>query len=108
MAIVTPAASRGEPSRRYETINLYASGAISAIELNRPGRMNAWNAQLGEDLLDAVRTVGGDPAVRAVLITGAGRAFSAGQDLKERLPATDATGGAEEPPPTPLDLELTR
>ena len=47
MAIVTPAASRGEPSRRYETVNLYASGAITAIELNRPGRMNAWNAQLG-------------------------------------------------------------
>jgi 2-(1,2-epoxy-1,2-dihydrophenyl)acetyl-CoA isomerase len=96
MAIVTTADSPGEgprgnqgslpgePSRRYETVNLYASGAIAAIELNRPGRMNAWNEQLGEDLLDAVRAVGGDPAVRAVLITGAGAAFSSGADLKAR------------------------
>jgi 2-(1,2-epoxy-1,2-dihydrophenyl)acetyl-CoA isomerase len=96
MAIVTLAASRGddprsnpsspygEPSHRYETVNLYASGAAAAIELNRPGRMNAWNEQLGEDLLDAVRTLGGDPAVRAVLITGTGAAFSSGADLKAR------------------------
>jgi 2-(1,2-epoxy-1,2-dihydrophenyl)acetyl-CoA isomerase len=46
--------------------------------------MNAWNEQLGQDLLDAVRTVGADPAVRAVLITGAGAAFSSGADLKAR------------------------
>src|ERR1044071_1744629 len=85
MAFVTPAASLfGEPSHRYETVNLYAGGASVAIELNRPERMNAWNEQFGADLLGALRTVGGDPAVRAVLITGAGAAFSSGADLKGR------------------------
>lgn len=68
----------------YETVNLSASGASATIELNRPQRMNAWNGQLGEELLDAVRTVAGDASVRAVLITGAGTAFSSGADLKAR------------------------
>src|SRR5215475_7710883 len=45
--------------------------------------MNAWNAQLARDLLDALASVGEDPGVRAVLLTGAGRAFSSGADLKE-------------------------
>lgn len=71
-----------EPARRYETVNLYRNGAAAAIELNRPARLNAWDAQFGADLLDAVRTVAADPAVRAVLITGAGTAFSSGADLK--------------------------
>jgi 2-(1,2-epoxy-1,2-dihydrophenyl)acetyl-CoA isomerase len=70
-----------ELSHRYEHVLLYRSGAIAKIELNRPERLNAWNAQLGLDLLDAVRTTSGDPEVRAVLVTGAGRAFSSGADL---------------------------
>jgi 2-(1,2-epoxy-1,2-dihydrophenyl)acetyl-CoA isomerase len=93
MAVVMPAAAQGddppypphgEPTRRYEAVNLYASGAAAAIELNRPQRMNAWDEQLGADLLDAIGAVGGDPSVRAVLITGAGAAFSSGADLKAR------------------------
>jgi 2-(1,2-epoxy-1,2-dihydrophenyl)acetyl-CoA isomerase len=72
-----------ELSRRYETINVYRYGAAAKLELSRPERMNAWNAQLGSDLLDAVTGLGQDPDVRAVLITGAGRAFSSGADLRE-------------------------
>jgi 2-(1,2-epoxy-1,2-dihydrophenyl)acetyl-CoA isomerase len=44
--------------------------------------MNAWNRELGRDLLDAISTVGGDPEVRAVEIGGAGRGFSSGADLR--------------------------
>ena len=44
--------------------------------------MNAWDAQLGNDLRDAIEEAAGDDDVRAVVITGAGRAFSAGADLK--------------------------
>ncbi|MBV9382751.1 MAG: enoyl-CoA hydratase [Streptosporangiaceae bacterium] len=72
-----------EPARRYDTVNLYRGGAAATIELNRPDRMNAWNAQFAEDLLAAVREVADDPGVRAVLVTGAGKAFSSGADLKE-------------------------
>ena len=75
-----------ELAHRYDAVNLYRRGAIANIELNRPDSMNAWDARLGLDLLDAVRTAGDDPGVRAVLITGAGRAFSSGADLKSGVP----------------------
>lgn len=70
-----------ELAREYETINHYRHGAAAKLELNRPGRLNAWDAQLSADLLAALSEAGADPSVRAVLITGAGRAFSSGADL---------------------------
>jgi 2-(1,2-epoxy-1,2-dihydrophenyl)acetyl-CoA isomerase len=69
--------------RQYETVNLYRRGPGAKIELNRPARLNAWNDQFAVDLLDAIRGVTGDPQVRAVTVTGAGRAFSSGADLKD-------------------------
>ena len=74
-----------ELSRQYETVNLYRRGAAAKLELNRPERMNAWSDQLSVDLLAAIRKVTDDPEVRAVAVTGAGRAFSSGADLKEAL-----------------------
>jgi 2-(1,2-epoxy-1,2-dihydrophenyl)acetyl-CoA isomerase len=56
---------------------------VATIELNRPQALNAWNAQLGSDLLAAVRRSSDDDAVRAVILTGAGRGFSSGADLKD-------------------------
>jgi 2-(1,2-epoxy-1,2-dihydrophenyl)acetyl-CoA isomerase len=67
----------------HETIDLQVSGGAARIVLDRPDSLNAWNEQFGNDLLDAVRTVSSEEAVRAVMITGAGRAFSSGADLKE-------------------------
>jgi 2-(1,2-epoxy-1,2-dihydrophenyl)acetyl-CoA isomerase len=67
----------------YETVNVHREGAAATIELNRPDTLNAWNAQLGHDLLAAVSAVAEDDAVRAVVLTGAGRAFSAGADLRD-------------------------
>jgi 2-(1,2-epoxy-1,2-dihydrophenyl)acetyl-CoA isomerase len=75
--------SDDELYRQYETVNLYRRGPGAKVELNRPARLNAWNAQFAADLNDAIRAVTADPEVRAVLITGAGRAFSSGADLKE-------------------------
>jgi 2-(1,2-epoxy-1,2-dihydrophenyl)acetyl-CoA isomerase len=83
-----------ELAQRYETINLFRRGAAAKIELNRPERMNAWNRRFAGDLLGALRETGADPAVRAVLITGAGRGFSSGADLKASL-----AEGAESGPP---------
>ncbi|HEY1236902.1 MAG TPA: enoyl-CoA hydratase-related protein [Solirubrobacterales bacterium] len=76
----------------HETIDLTTDGPAARILLNRPEALNAWNGQFGEDLLDAVRAVAEDEAVRAVLITGAGRGFSSGADLKEQR--TGGDGGA--------------
>src|SRR3954468_8948625 len=66
-----------------------SNGAELRIVLDRPERMNAWDAQLGLDLRAALTHAAEDDAVRAVTITGAGRAFSAGADLRagfERTP----------------------
>jgi 2-(1,2-epoxy-1,2-dihydrophenyl)acetyl-CoA isomerase len=68
-----------------ETVSLRrgaSNGAELRIVLNRPERMNAWDKQLGLDLLAAVELATADATVRAVTITGAGRAFSSGADLR--------------------------
>ena len=75
--------SEDELYRQYETVNVYRRGAGAILELNRPDRLNAWSNQFSIDLLAAIRQVTDDPEVRAVLVTGAGRAFSSGADLKE-------------------------
>src|SRR5919112_4326336 len=67
----------------YETLELERRGAATIIRLNRPDALNAWNVALGTELLDAVRAVADDDAVRAVCITGSGRAFSSGADLRD-------------------------
>jgi 2-(1,2-epoxy-1,2-dihydrophenyl)acetyl-CoA isomerase len=72
-----------------ETVNVRMQDGVATIELNRPQALNAWNAQLGSDLLAALREASGDDAVRALVLTGAGRGFSSGADLK------DISGGDE-------------
>jgi 2-(1,2-epoxy-1,2-dihydrophenyl)acetyl-CoA isomerase len=67
----------------FATINLHRRGGAATIELFRPESMNAWNNQLGLDLRAAVEQVAEDDSVRAVCITGAGRGFSSGADLKD-------------------------
>jgi 2-(1,2-epoxy-1,2-dihydrophenyl)acetyl-CoA isomerase len=81
-----------ELAHEYETVNLYRRGGAAKIELNRPETRNAWNKQFAVDVLGAIRAAGDDPGVRAVVITGAGRGFSSGADLKAGL-AEDGAGG---------------
>ena len=57
-------------------------GRVALITLNRPDSLNAFNDELREGLLAALRSAAADAAVGAVVVTGAGRAFSAGADLK--------------------------
>jgi 2-(1,2-epoxy-1,2-dihydrophenyl)acetyl-CoA isomerase len=72
-----------EPEIQLETVNLRVVDGVATVELNRPEALNAWNRQFGEDLLATLRRAREDEAVRAVLITGAGHAFSSGADLKD-------------------------
>jgi 2-(1,2-epoxy-1,2-dihydrophenyl)acetyl-CoA isomerase len=72
-----------EPHTSLETVNVLVEDGAATIELNRPDALNAWNKQLGQDLLAALHAVADDDAVRAVRITGAGRAFSSGADLRD-------------------------
>ncbi len=67
-----------------ETVNITTSQTGAAtIELNRPERMNAWTPQLAKDLLTALQQAAEQESIRAVMLTGAGRGFSSGADLKE-------------------------
>jgi 2-(1,2-epoxy-1,2-dihydrophenyl)acetyl-CoA isomerase len=71
-----------------DTITVRRRDGELRIELNRPDTLNAWNRQLGEELLAAVQEAAADQSVRAVTITGAGRAFSSGADLKSSFDPT--------------------
>jgi len=66
-----------------ETVSVRREGAAATIVLDRPESLNSWNRRLGEDLLAALREAAEDPGVRAVRLTGAGRAFSSGADLRD-------------------------
>jgi 2-(1,2-epoxy-1,2-dihydrophenyl)acetyl-CoA isomerase len=72
----------------YETVTLTRREGAAWIELNRPDALNAWNTQLGDDLHAAVHAAAEDDEARAVVITGAGRAFSSGADLKQGFEPT--------------------
>jgi 2-(1,2-epoxy-1,2-dihydrophenyl)acetyl-CoA isomerase len=66
----------------YETIRLEKDAAIATITLHRPDAFNALDLTLGRELLSAVLEVDEDPAVRCVVLTGAGKAFCGGGDVK--------------------------
>jgi 2-(1,2-epoxy-1,2-dihydrophenyl)acetyl-CoA isomerase len=76
---------------RLETVEVSLADGVATIQLNRPEALNAWNRRLGEDLLAALHEARREESVRAVLIEGAGRAFSSGADLK------DVSGGETTP-----------
>ena len=77
-------------------LRLEIADAVATITLDRPDALNALTVPLKHELLAAFEQVADDAAVRAVVLTGAGRAFCAGQDLRERL----------EPDAAPLEEEI--
>ncbi|HZI19175.1 MAG TPA: enoyl-CoA hydratase [Pyrinomonadaceae bacterium] len=66
----------------YENIRVEAEGGIATITLNRPEKLNAFAGHMRRDLAEALERAGSDKAVRVVVVTGAGRAFCAGADVK--------------------------
>jgi 2-(1,2-epoxy-1,2-dihydrophenyl)acetyl-CoA isomerase len=68
----------------YESIVYQCADGIARLTLNRPDRLNSFTAAMHEELRDALRSVAADKSVRVLLLTGAGRAFCAGQDLSDR------------------------
>jgi 2-(1,2-epoxy-1,2-dihydrophenyl)acetyl-CoA isomerase len=61
-------------------------GSVAVLTLNRPEVLNSFNRRMAVELREAVDAAGSDANIRAVLLTGAGRAFCAGQDLSEATP----------------------
>ena len=66
-------------------IRVAREAAVLAITLDRPDVLNSFNARMADELIEALRWAQ-DDGVRAVLLTGAGRGFCAGQDLAEAMP----------------------
>ena len=69
----------------YQTITLEKEDGLATITLNRPHRLNAFDEQMTQEFPDALKNVAADNGVRAVVITGAGGAFCAGADMKDRF-----------------------
>jgi 2-(1,2-epoxy-1,2-dihydrophenyl)acetyl-CoA isomerase len=67
----------------YDQIVVDRDGAVARITLNRPDKLNALTHRMSDELFDAFTAAGRDTDVRAVVLTGAGRGFCAGQDLSE-------------------------
>jgi 2-(1,2-epoxy-1,2-dihydrophenyl)acetyl-CoA isomerase len=81
-----------EPSARYEVAD-----GIATVTLNRPEKLNAYTVEMGDAVVDAFARARADAAVRAVILTGAGRAFCAGVDLehlKKHLSASTSEASA--------------
>ena len=75
---------------KLNSILLDIAEGVATVTLNRPERLNAFTGEMHGELRQAMATIKADASVRALLITGAGRGFCAGQDLSERMmsPAT--------------------
>jgi len=75
------------PNHAFSTILFETHDANTRITLNRPDKLNAFSTAMQVELRQALEMAGDDHRVRAIVLTGAGRSFSAGQDLAERQAA---------------------
>ncbi len=73
----------------YETIRIENEDGIAWLIMNRPEKRNAMNPRMHYEMDRALPELEADPAVKAVILTGAGEAYCAGQDLKEYFRALD-------------------
>jgi 2-(1,2-epoxy-1,2-dihydrophenyl)acetyl-CoA isomerase len=76
----------------YETILFEIANGAARLTLNRPDRLNSFTVQMHGEVAEALSQVEQDESVRALLITGAGRGFCAGQDLSDRAVAPGGEG----------------
>jgi enoyl-CoA hydratase/carnithine racemase len=77
-------ATREEPQSRYQTVRYETKGPICHIVLNRPEKLNAASDQLVEEVNDALFEFDADPDLHVAILSGAGRAFCSGADVRQR------------------------
>ena len=96
----------------YPTITYTTANGVARLTLNRPERLNSFNAQMHEDVRHALAALEADAEARVLVLTGAGRGFCAGQDLSDRTVAPGASradlGESIERHYKPLILTLRR
>lgn len=74
----------------HEFLKLHAEGGIAVLTLNRPDTLNSWNQKMRDEMRDAVHDLAADDQLRVLVITGEGRAFSAGEDVRGMQGLADA------------------
>jgi 2-(1,2-epoxy-1,2-dihydrophenyl)acetyl-CoA isomerase len=77
---------------KFSTILFSIEDGAARLTLNRPDRLNSFNMEMHAEVAEAISMIERDRSVRTLLITGAGRAFCAGQDLADRAVAPGAPG----------------
>src|SRR5579871_6815953 len=82
-----------EDAMSYEHIKYELDGSILTITLNRPDKLNAYTAIMGQEIEDAFLRADEDDAVRVIIVTGAGRGFCAGADISGGANAFDTKSG---------------
>ena len=80
----------------YEHIEYTVAGGVACLTLNRPDSLNSFTAAMHAEVADVLKAAAEDRAIRAVVITGAGRGFCAGQDLNDRNVAPGGRGDGGE------------
>ena len=80
----------------YEQIRFRTEGNVGVLTLDRPERLNAWTYAMNRELVDAIERCNGDAAIGAMVVTGAGRGFCAGADIRDNFQAR--LDGAQEDP----------
>lgn len=80
----------GAPTSPGPVLLLDVTDGVATVTLNRPDAMNALDTELKGALLAALQQVAQDPAVRCVVLTGSGRAFCVGQDLREHVASLES------------------
>jgi enoyl-CoA hydratase/carnithine racemase len=98
---------------KYEQIRYECRGEVALVTLDRPDRLNACTPQMIAELSDAIEVADGDPDVGAVVVTGAGRGFCAGADIKAvfdaQIQGETSAGASRTSPPASRDwIELVR
>src|ERR1043166_8317636 len=95
---------RGMDKQLIETI----ADGVATLTLNRPERLNALSAPIMDGLLEALPRLAADPAIGAVVLTGAGRAFCAGGDVKRMAEEPDARASADAVANLRARMEISR
>lgn len=86
----------------FAEIEYKVAGHVAIVTLNRPEQLNAWTAVMGREVRQAMEKAATDDHVRVIVLTGAGRGFCAGADMK-RLAGISATGSLKEDADPPFD-----
>lgn len=85
----------------YREILYHVDGKVAVVTLNRPDKLNAWTRRMGDEIQDAMMTAAEDAGVNVIVLTGAGRGFSAGADMTLLQGLSNETAGAK---PAPDDV----